>query len=352
MYNKENIIRTGVCSYGMSGKLFHAPFIQNHPGFELTAITERSKNESKQRYPNAKLYRSVEELIADQSLQLIIVNTPVQTHYEYAKKVIAARKHLIVEKPFTVTAKEAEELVKLADKNDVMLFVFQNRRYDGDYKAVKEVLEKGLLGEIKEVEIRFDRYRPEISYKVHKETDLPGAGITYDLGAHLIDQSLQLFGWPQALFADMMAMRNESPVDDYFEIILYYPAFRVRLKGSCFVKEPVPEYILNGSKGSFLQKRSDLQETCLLKYISPSHQPWCPAPQEPDGLLHIVAGDKEIKKTTTSSPGNYMHYFDDVYKAINKTAPNPVPGTDGVKIIRIIEAAKQSAKEARIINIK
>lgn len=352
MYNKENIIRTGICSYGMSGKLFHAPFIQNHPGFELTAIVERSKNESKEKYPDTKLYRSVEEMIGDESLQLIIVNTPVQTHYDYAKKVMTAGKHVIVEKPFTVTSQQAEELVQLADKHKVMLFVFQNRRYDGDYKMIKEVLDKKLLGDIKEVEIRYDRYRPEISYKVHKETDLPGAGITYDLGAHLIDQSLQLFGQPKALFADMMAMRDGSPVDDYFELILFYPSFRVRLKGSCFVKEPVPEYILNGSKGTFLQKRSDLQETNLLKGVSPSLETWCPAPDKPDGLLHIVVDGKDVKEERTTSPGNYMYYFDDVYKAIHKITSNPVPGTDGVKIIRIIEAAKQSAREGRIINVQ
>lgn len=348
----NTIIRTGICSYGMSGKLFHAPFIQNHPGFELTAIVERSKNESKERYPDAKLYRSVDELIADESLHLIIVNTPVQTHYDYAKKVIAAGKHVVVEKPFTVSSQEAEELVRLAEEKNVLLIVYQNRRYDGDYKAVKAVLDEKLLGEIKEVEIRYDRYRPEISYKVHKETDLPGAGTTYDLGAHLIDQALQLFGQPKALFADMMAMRDGSPVDDYFEIILYYASFRVRLKASCFVKEPVPEYILNGSKGTFLQKRSDLQETNLLKNVSPSLEPWCPAPDKPDGLLHIVSDGKEVKEERTSTPGNYMYFYDDVHKAINKTSPNPVPGTDGVKIIHIIEAAKQSAKEGRTINIQ
>ena len=348
----NSIIKTGICSYGMSGKLFHAPFIQNHPGFELTAIVERSKNESREKYPGSKLYRSVDELVADESLQLIIVNTPVQTHFDYAKKALAAGKHVIVEKPFTVTSKEAEELVALAGENNVMLFVYQNRRYDGDYKMVKDVLENKLLGEIKEVEIRYDRYRPEISYKVHKETDLPGAGTTYDLGAHLIDQSLQLFGQPQSLFADMMAMRDGSPVDDYFELLLYYPTFRVRLKGTCFAKEPVPEYILNGAKGTFLQKRSDLQETQLLKGITPTMETWCPAPEEPDGFLNIVADGKEIKEKRLSTPGNYMNYFTDIYKAVHQVTPNPVPGTDGVKIIRIIEAAKQSAKEGKIINVQ
>lgn len=345
------MIKTGICSYGMSGKLFHAPFIQNHPGFELAAIVERSKNESREKYPDARLYRSVEEMITDDSLQLIIVNTPIQTHFDYASKAIGTGKHVIVEKPFTVTSKEAEELVKLADDKKVLLFVYQNRRYDGDYKAVKEVLDEKLLGDIKEVEIRYDRYRPELSYKVHKESDLPGAGTTYDLGAHLVDQALQLFGEPNSLFADMMAMRDASPVDDYFEIILYYPSFRVRLKGSCFVKLPVPEYILNGAKGTFLQKRSDMQEAQLLKGVAPSQGPWCPAPSEPDGILNIVQDGRDIKEEKTSTPGNYMHYFDDVCNAINKTAPNPVPGVDGVKIIRIIEAAKESAKVRKVIKL-
>jgi scyllo-inositol 2-dehydrogenase (NADP+) len=351
MYSKEKIIRTGICSYGMSGKLFHAPFIQQHPGFELAAIVERSKNESRERYPDSKLYRSVDEMIADPSLQLIIVNTPVQTHYDYAKKAIGAGKHVIVEKPFTVSAAEAEELVELAVKKGVMLFVYQNRRYDGDYKTVKELLDKKTLGDIKEVEIRYDRYRPEISYKKHKETDLPGAGITYDLGAHLVDQSLQLFGQPEAIFADLLAMRDGSPVDDYFELILFYPGMRVRLKGSCFVKEPVPEYILHGSKGTFLQRRSDLQETLLLKGVVPSLEPWCPAPDQPDGLLHIVSDNGDIREERTSPAGNYMFYFEDVYKAMHGEIPNPVPGIDGVKIIRIIEKAKQSAAEKRIISL-
>ena len=189
----STIIKTGICSYGMSGKLFHGPFIEAHPGFELTAIVERSKNESRKKYPQSKLYRSVEELLADDSIQLIIVNTPVQTHYDYAKEAMLKGKNVIVEKPFTVTSQQAEELTAIAKEQQVLLVVYQNRRYDGDYHAVKEVLAKNLLGEIKEVEIRFDRYRPDLSGKLHKETRIPGAGTTYDLGVYLIDQSLQLF---------------------------------------------------------------------------------------------------------------------------------------------------------------
>lgn len=349
--NRPTIIKTGICSYGMSGKLFHAPFINAHPGFELTAIVERSKNESREKYPDSKLARSVDELFEDESLQLIIINTPVQTHFDYAKKAMLAGKHVIVEKPFTVTSAQAQELVDIARSQNVQLFVYQNRRYDGDFGAVKEVVQSKQIGNIKEAEIRYDRYRPEISPKVHKESDLPGAGITYDLGAHLADQALQLFGWPQAVFADMMAMRDKSPVDDYVEIILYYPSHRVRLKASCFVKEPVQEYIFNGSLGSFLQKRSDLQETMLLKGVSPSLESWCPAPDRPDGFLHTTIDGTEIREERTSVPGNYMNYFEDVYQALVNGAPNPVPGEEGVKSIRLLEAAKQSAREGKVISV-
>ena len=216
------MIKTGILSYGMSGKLFHAPFIESHPEFELTAIVERTKNESREKYPNAKLYRSVDEVINDPAIELVVVNTPVQTHFEFAKKSIEAGKHTIVEKPFTVTLAEGEELFALAEKHKVLLSVYQNRRYDGDYHAVKNILALDLLGDIKEVEIRFDRYRPELSGKIHKESDLPGSGTLYDLGSHIIDQSLQLFGWPNAVFGDVWAMKDNAQTDDYFELLLYY----------------------------------------------------------------------------------------------------------------------------------
>lgn len=343
------IIKTGICSFGMSGKLFHAPFVANHPGFELTAIVERSKNESREKYPNSKLYRSVEEMLQDESISLVIVNTPIQTHFEYAQQAINSGKHVIVEKPFTVTSREAEELVRLAAAKNVFLFVYQNRRYDGDYRAVKNVLEKKYLGDIKEVEMRYDRYRPAIGYKWHKETNLPGAGTTYDLGAHLVDQALQLFGQPEAVFADLAAMREGSPVDDYFEILLYYPSFRVRLKSTAFAKMPVPEYILHGSKGTFHQKRSDQQEIALMNGAVPALMPWCPGPDGPDGFLYLADEAENVKRELISEPGNYMQYFDEVFEAIHHGTPNPVPGEDGVQIIRIIEAAKQSAAGGIVI---
>jgi len=351
MFNKGTIIKTGICSYGMSGKLFHAPFIANHPGFELTAIVERTKNESGERYPHAKLYSSVKDLLADKNIQLIIVNTPAYTHYEFASAALAAGKNVVVEKPMVLLSWEAEDLVAQANKKSLLLSVYQNRRYDGDYLAVKNVVELDLLGEIREVEIRYDRYRPVFGGKQHKEGNLPGAGILYDLSPHLVDQALQLFGWPEALFADVWQMRDDVMAPDYFELLLYYNKLRVRLMATCIARESTYAYTLHGMKGSFLQQRSDLQEQQLLAGKIPSRENWCLPSPRPDGLLHTEVNGKVERKELTSTPGNYMGYYDDLYKALTGEGPNPVPGTDGVKNTRIIEAALESVAEKRVVSL-
>ena len=348
----SKIIKTGICSYGMSGKLFQAPFVDAHPGFELTAIVERSKEESRQRYSHSKLYRSIDELLADADIELVIVNTPVQTHYDITKQALLAGKHVIVEKPFTITVGEAEELTKLAKEKGLLLVVYQNRRYDGDYRAVKNVIDQKLLGELQEFEIHYDRFRAEPSGKAHKEGSLPAAGTFYDLGAHMIDQALQLFGWPKALFADIDMMRVGFGAPDYFELLLFYEnKLRVRIKSSMLTRELLPSYILNGSKGSFHQQRSDQQEEQLLAGKKPSLETWAPKTAEPDGLLHTEIEGAVVRKRITSEPGNYMGYFDDVYKALTGQGPNPVPGEDGVKIMKIIELAIQSNAAKKIITL-
>ena len=351
MFSKGIIIKTGICSYGMSGKLFHAPFIEAHPGYELSAIVERTNNDSRERYPDAKLYRSVDELCADAALQLIVVNTPTHLHFEQAKKVLLAGKNMVIEKPFTVTVKEAEELTALAEKQKLFISVYQNRRYDGDYHAVKNVIEKGLLGELREVEICYNRYRTNPTGKQHKEGDLPGAGILYDLSPHLVDQAIQLFGFPKALFADVWTMRDDVVASDYFELLFYYNKLRVRLKATCIARESTYAYTLHGMKGSFLQQRSDIQEQQLLAGANPSLESWCPGPASADGLLHTEIDGEAIRKETTSTPGNYIGYYDDVYKALTGQGPNPVPAADAIKNMRIIEAALESVKEGRVITL-
>lgn len=348
----NRIINTGIASYGMSGKLFHAPFIQSHPGFNLKAIVERNRNESRERYSNTKLYRSFEELVSDPEIELVIVNTPVQTHFEYAKAALHAGKNIVVEKPFTVNASEAQELDDLSKEKKLFLCVYQNRRYDGDYAAIKHVIDNRLLGSLKEAELRFDRYRIGHSGKDHKEGDKPGAGNLHDLGAHLIDQAIQLFGFPNAVFADVFAMRENMIANDYFEVLLYYPQpFRVRIKGSVFVREPYFSYIIQGANGSFMQHRSDLQEEKLLLGVVPTLLPWIETPPNPDGILATMENGVLTRKETRSEMGNYMFYYDDVYKSLVEGAPNPVPATDAVLTMKVIDAALTSSKERRVITL-
>jgi predicted dehydrogenase len=336
----------------MSGKLFHAPFIDVHEGYELTGIVERHNTDSAERYPHARIFRSVEELCAQAEIQLIVVNTPTHLHFEQAKLVLNAGKHLIIEKPFTIKVKEAEELKSLAEKNNLFLSVYQNRRYDGDYRAVKDIIEKGILGEIREVEIRYDRYRPAFGGKQHKEGDLPGAGNIYDLSPHLVDQAIQLFGFPKALFADLIKMRDDVAVPDYFELLFFYDRMRVRLKATVIARESTFAYVVHGMKGSFLQQRSDMQEQQLQLGVKPTMGNWCPGPYSPDGLLHTEIDGDIVRKETVSTPGNYMGYYDDVYRALTGQGPNPVPAEDGIRNMRIIEAAWESVDKKQIIGFQ
>jgi predicted dehydrogenase len=222
--NKMHKIKTALLSYGMSGKVFHAPFLELHPGFELLGSWERSKKLIQEDYPEVKSFASIESILEDESIDLVIVNTPVATHFEYAKKVLLAGKHAVVEKAFTTTVAEAQELESLAKEKNSKLSVFQNRRWDSDFKTVKKIIDANLLGEIVEAEFHFDRYNPVLSPKQHKETANSGAGILKDLGPHLIDQALFLFGClkPFLLTFDSLESKQLSMI-----ILIFYFIIRI-----------------------------------------------------------------------------------------------------------------------------
>ncbi len=344
-------INTALCSFGMSGWVFHAPFLSINPGFNFYGVLERTKNLAQEKYPSVKTYRTLEALLADDSIELVIVNSPNATHYEYAAKALNAGKHVIVEKPFTITAEEAKELIAIATKNNKKLSVYHNRRYDSDYKTIQKVIEQKLLGDIVEAEMHFDRYKEELSPKKHKEIPGPGSGTLYDLGAHLIDQALQLFGMPDAIFADIAIMRPISKVDDYFELLLYYKTFRVRLHSSYAVREPLPGYIFHGLKGSFIKPKTDVQETMLQAGNKPGASDWGKEPDSEKGLLHTEINGKIIKEYITSEQGNYGEYYDKICDAIRNNAPLPVTAEEGLNVIKIIEAAYESSETKRIINL-
>jgi len=346
-----NPINTALCSFGMSGLVFHSPFLSINPHFNFYAVWERTKDLAHEKFPEVKTYRTLEAMLADDLVELVIVNTPNYTHYEYAKKSLEAGKHVIVEKPFTIDVTQANDLIELAKKQNRVLSVYQNRRYDSDYKTIKKVVSQNLLGELVEVEMHFDRFREELSPKVHKETPGPGAGVLYDLGSHLIDQALQLFGKPEKIFADIRIIRPNSKVDDYFELLFYYPKLRVRLKASYIVREALPGYILHGLKGSFIKPKTDIQETLLKEGVIPGKKDWGTEPDTEKGLLHTEIKGKEVIEFITSEQGNYNDYYSGIYEAIRNNQPLPVTAEEGAEVIKIILAAFESSQAEKVIEV-
>lgn len=344
-------IKTALCSFGMSGQLFHAPFIDIHEGFNLHAVLERTKNLAEAIYPNIQTFRSLDALLQDDTIELIIVNTPNITHYDFTKKCIEAGKHVIIEKPFAATVTEAAALIQLADKHNVKLSVYHNRRWDSDFKTVKKIVQEGKLGNIIEAEFHYDRFEPNLSYKTHKETPTKGVGSLYDLGSHIIDQALQLFGLPNSVFASLNNFRENSKVADYFDVKLYYNSHYVTLKSSYFVRESLPAYQIHGTKGSFIKSKADIQEVSLQKGIKPNTENWGIEPVAEKGLLHILKSDGYFKQLIPSEIGNYKAYFDGMYNAIRNDKPLPVLAKEALNVIKIIEAALQSNTEKKVIHL-
>lgn len=343
-------IKIALLSYGMSGKIFHAPFINLHPGYVLTGAWERNKQLIQNDYAGVKSYPTMEELLND-DIDMVVVNTPTYTHFDYAKQALLAGKHIVVEKAFTTTVAEAEELKALGEQQGKKISVFQNRRWDSDFKTVQKVVQEGLLGKINEAEFHFDRFNPKLSPKQHKEVPSPGSGVVKDLGPHLIDQALCLFGLPQAVFADIRITRELSQVDDWFDMSLYYPTMRVRLKATYFAKEPIPSYVIHGTKGSFLKARGDVQEPNLLAGLKPDTQDWGTEPEIAQGLLHAEQDGHIIYEKAQSLKGNYYDYYDEVYNAFMENKPMPVTADDGINVMRIIDAAIQSSQQKKVVEL-
>ncbi len=343
-------IRTALLSYGMSGKIFHAPFIDFHPGFVLSGAWERSKKNIQNDYPLVNTYNSLDELLAD-DVELVVVNTPVDTHFHYAKRILESGIHVIVEKAFTTTVQEAVTLRKIAVAQGLKLSVFHNRRWDSDFLTVKDVVGKHLCGEIVEAEIRFDRYNPNISAKDWKESQNAGAGILKDLGSHLIDQAIVLFGYPEAVFADIRIVRENSVVDDQIEIILYYPGSRVKLHAGNFNREVLPAYVMQGRRGSFFKPRADVQDAAIRAGIKPNLVDWGTESESDSGILHTSIDGIIVRKTVPTLPGNYHWFYEGVYKAIRMNMTEPVTADEGIRVMQIIEAAIKSSINCEVVTI-
>lgn len=335
-----NQIVTGILSYGMSGRLFHAPFIDTHKHFKLYAVTERHEKKAALRYHDLISHNSVDDLIADTKIELVIVNTPNNTHYEFSKKALLAGKHVLVEKPFAATSAEAKELFDLSRTVNRKVMVYQNRRWDSDFQSVKTAIESGSLGNLIEVHFRFDRYRREISKKAFKENPLPASGLSYDLGPHLLDQIISLFGKPLKWFKTLRTFRPDSKVDDYMNVHLIYPGgLNVFVTASLLTAYPLPAFVLHGTQGSFVKDRVDVQEAQLDMEISPLDRSYGIEPDGAEGIMTTI--DAEGNKSSsyhTAVKGNYNRLFDAVYAQIRKDEPYPVKEEEILWQLEILES--------------
>jgi scyllo-inositol 2-dehydrogenase (NADP+) len=333
-------IGVGLVSYGMSGQVFHAPLLSVTPGFKIISILERTHNLSREKYPEAKIIRNYHELLRDDSIELVVVNTPDRFHYGMAREALEAGKHVILEKPFVLDSRKGDELISIADDQKRLLSVFQNRRWDCDFLTVREILDKGLLGRLVEYEAHFDRYRNFILQNTWKEDPVSGTGTLYNLGSHLIDQALVLFGNPEYINADIRIQRTGGKIDDAFTLWLGYRDIKVTIKASYLVKEPGPRYLLHGTEGSFLKHGLDPQEEALKKGDLPGGQEWGEEPREEWGKLNTTIGPYEGPYKTL--PGNYLAYYENIYQALAGKAELAVTAAQANSVVKVIEAAINS----------
>lgn len=338
---RENI-NTGIIGFGLSGRVFHAPFIHTHPGFTLKKIVERKSSQSKEIYPYVEIAPDHKAVIEDENLDLIVVCTPNITHYPMVKDSLLAGKHVVVEKPFTPTSKEANELITLSNKVDRKIFVYQNRRWDGDFLTIKKLLKDNLLGDLYSYEAHFDRFNPELKPNWRNE-NLPGGGILYDLGSHLIDQALHLFGKPKKIFAKIEAQRKNSQVDDYFRLQLEYSKLKVVLRSGMLVEDLGPRYILKGSKASYTKFGIDPQEKALEKGLYPNSYNWGKEKEENWGQLLSNTPNLLSNRKIETEAGNYMGFYLNVFEVLMGREDMKVKPEEARDVIEIIENALKIA---------
>jgi len=355
MLEKKNMqpIKTAILSYGMSGEVFHAPLIHAHPGYELTTVVQRSKNTATVHYPSCKIVRSVDEAIADPAIELVIVNTPNELHFPQTVQALQAGKHVVVEKPFTVTIKEADDLIALAKKLNKTLTVFQSRRWDGDFLTLKKVIENKWVGRIVEFEAHYDRFRNYIEPNSWKEEAGVGKGILYNLGSHMLDQVVVLFGMPREVDARIGTQRTGGRVDDFYDIRLTYEGLNVIVKSSYLVREQGPRYQLHGTEGSFITSSNvDPQEQALKEKKIPGSAGWGTLPKENWSRLNTTINGLHIESTIETIPGDYLGFYQNLYEVIREGKTLAVMPEQSRDVIKLIEAAYESNKTRKAVRVE
>ncbi len=340
----EPILNVALVGYGFVGKVFHAPLIANTPGLHLHTIVSSDAVKVLADWPDMRVVGDAEAAFADAEIDLVVIATPNQTHAPLANAALAQGKHVVVDKPFTLDLAEARQVVANAAKAGRIVSVFQNRRWDSDFLTLRSLVDNGALGEISELHSHFDRYRPEVADR-WRERDQPGSGLWYDLGPHLLDQALQLFGMPTAMFADIGRQREAAQADDYFHVLLRYPQRRVLLHAGSLVPANELRFAVHGTRGSYLKYGMDGQEAALRNDAVPGGPDWGRDPRP--GELHQVGADGMRINPVPGLAGDYRRYYQAMYAAIVEGQPPPVTTDEALQVMRLLQLAKESAGDGR-----
>jgi predicted dehydrogenase len=352
-------IGVGIVGYGLAGKVFHAPFVSAVPGLKLLAFVERSTDEAHAAYPVTHTYRTLEKLLNDPAIELVVVGTPNATHFSLAKQALEAGKHVVIDKPFTETSTQAEELIALAKAKGVVLAPFQNRRWDGDFLTVKKLLAERTLGRLVTFESHFDRFKPAPRVHAWKESANPANGMLMDLGPHLVDQALALFGLPQLVTASVRSDRDTTAIDDVFDIALTYPRLTVWLRATMLAAQPGPRFQLHGTHGSYRKYGLDPQEPAIVggakvpvlgstaDWLSEDESHWGELATAPD----LAKPETLVRTNLPTERGDYREFYSNVRDAINGDASLIVTPQDGLATAVVLEAARKSSAESRSVTM-
>ncbi|WP_284651249.1 Gfo/Idh/MocA family oxidoreductase [Flavobacterium terrisoli] len=334
----EKPIVTALLAYGMSGKVFHAPFLATYKGFELYAVLERNQKKAATDYPSIISFSNIDELLSDETIELVIINTPNNTHFDYAKQVLEAGKHALIEKPATSTPEEFETLLALAEKVNRNIFVYQNRRWSSDIASAKEIINSRKLGDVVEMHLRFDRYRPTIGGKTFKETPIPSSGIWYDLGAHLVDQAISIFGKPENHYRIKNSYRENSQVDDFAFMHIVFPnKVNVFITTSMLVVNAQAGIVIHGTKGSYIKEFCDEQEDQLIAGMLPTDTEFGKEKPNKEGkLTYYNENQEKITESIPSLKGNFNGLFDALYKSIRNQKPFPVDNQEIIEQLKLL----------------
>ena len=340
----------GLIGYGMAGRTFHAPVIQSVPNLRLKKVVERHTNEARKRYPWVEVVPDATALLQDEEINLVVIATPNISHFDLARQSLKANKHVVVEKPFTTTSAQAQELIDLARQQNKVISVNHNRRWDGDFQTVKKLLEGRLLGRLVEYESHYNRFRNYPKPNAWREEEWAGGGILFDLGSHLIDQAQVLFGVPQMITSDIRIQRDFAKINDSFELILHYDDLKVTLKAGMLVREQSPRFILHGTEGSFVKYGFDPQEEALKRGFIPSESNWGNEPREQWGTLITQVGGLDLEGQVKTIAGSYQSFYQNIVDVISGRAELAVKPEEARSTIRIIELAIESSEQKRTLD--